>query len=62
MKQRTKILTPKLAQKMQDQIYYAMPDEKKIQIVSQFFMLANALKNSKTVLKNESGRTAHKHQ
>lgn len=56
------ILTPKAAQKIQDQIYYDMPDEKKIKIVSQFFVLANALKNSKIVLKDESGRITHNHQ
>jgi len=53
------LLTPKLAQKIQDTIYYDMPDDKKIKIVSQFFVLANALRNSKTVLKNESRRTTH---
>jgi hypothetical protein len=49
----------KRAQKIQEKIYYDMPDTKKINIVSQFFMLAHALKNSKTVLKNDSTGTAY---
>ncbi|OGZ69578.1 MAG: hypothetical protein A3D44_03315 [Candidatus Staskawiczbacteria bacterium RIFCSPHIGHO2_02_FULL_42_22] len=56
------ILTPKLAQKIQDKIYYDMTDSKKIKIVSQFFVLANALKNSKTILSDESRRTFGNHK
>ena len=56
------LLTPKRAEELQRQIYYNMSDERKIKIVSQFFVLANALKNSKTVLKNESGRTSRNHK
>ena len=46
------MLTPKLAQKIQEDIYYNMSAEKKIQITSQFFMLGRKLKTSKTLLKN----------
>ena len=56
------LLTPELAQKIQDRIYYNMSDDKKIKMVSQFFVLANALKNSKTVTKDESGRITHNHK
>lgn len=51
------MLTPKSAEKIQDEIYYNMPSEKKIRLTSQFFMLGKKLKESKTVSKNESGRT-----
>lgn len=51
------ILTPQKAEKIQDNIYYNMPSEKKIRITSQFFMLAKKLKESKTVSKNDARRT-----
>ena len=51
------ILTPKLAEEIQAEIYYNMPSEKKIRITSQFFMLAKKLKESKTVLKDDARRT-----
>lgn len=51
------ILTPKIAKKIQDKIYYNMPSEKKIRLTSQFFMLAKKLKGSKTISKNDAGRT-----
>jgi len=50
------ILTPKRAEEIQDEIYYNMPSEKKIRLVSQFFMLGKKLKESKTVSKNDAGR------
>ena len=50
------ILTPKLAEEIQAEIYYNMPSEKKIRITSQFFMLAKKLKESKTVLKDDARR------
>ena len=49
-------LTPKLAEKIQDEIYYNMPSEKKIRITSQFFMLAKKLQNSKTISKNDKSK------
>ena len=52
------MLTPKLAQKIQEEIYYNMSAEKKVQITSQFFMLGRKLKTSKTVLKHGTRRTA----
>ena len=50
------MLTPKSAQKIQENIYYTMPAEKKIKITSQFFMLGRKLKTSKTVEKHGTGR------
>jgi hypothetical protein len=50
------ILRSKKAQEIQDEIYYSMPSEKKIRITSQFFMLGKKLKESKTVLENDTRR------
>lgn len=56
------LLTPKLAQKIQGDIYYNMPDQKKITIVSQFFMLAKKLKESKTIERNNSRNITDKNK
>jgi hypothetical protein len=50
----------KSADQIQDEIYYDMSSEKKIRLTSQFFMLGRKLKESKTVLKNESRRSTSK--
>lgn len=55
------ILTTKLAEKIQDEIYANMPSEKKIKIAGQLFLLCQKLKNSKAVLKNGARRTIKKH-
>ena len=55
-------LTPKKAKEIQNDIYYNMPTEKKIRITSQFFMLAKKLKESKTILKNDSRRIIGKNK
>ena len=46
------LLTPKRAEEIQRQIYYNMSDEKKIQLVSDFYVLGQTLKNSKTIAKD----------
>ena len=56
------MLTPKTAQKIQEDIYYNMSAEKKVKITSRFFMLGKKLKTSKTVPTHGTGRTAKKHQ
>ena len=56
------ILTPKLAEEIQDEIYQKMSAEKKVRITSQFFMLARVLKESKTILNNDAGRITHNDQ
>lgn len=56
-----KILTPKMAQKIQDEIYAKMPPKKKVRIACQLFSLCQKLKNSKTISKNGARRTIKKH-
>lgn len=56
------ILTPKNAEEIQDEIFYNMPAEKKIRLVSQFFMLAKKLKESKIVSKNDARRIINKNK
>ena len=56
------LLTPRLAEKIQNDIYYNMPDQKKITLVSQFFMLAKKLKESKTIERNNSGNTTNRNK
>lgn len=55
-------LTPQLAEKIQNDIYYNMPDSKKIKIVSQFFMLAKKLKESKTIERNNPRNITHRNK
>lgn len=43
------ILTPKKAGEIQDEIFYNMPSQKKIQLTSQLFVLTKKLKESKTI-------------
>jgi len=45
-----KILTPKKAQEIQDEIFYNMPSEKKIRLTSQISVLVKKLKESETVV------------
>lgn len=44
---------PKSAQALQDKIYQKMSAKKKIEIVSQFILLAKKLSESKTIPKNK---------
>lgn len=57
-------MTYSKAQKIQDEIFYNMPAEKKIRLASQFFELAVKLKNAKTIektkIKNGARRTNNK--
>jgi len=55
------ILTPKVAKKIQDEIYANMPSAKKIRLTCQLFLLGQKLKNSKTVSKNGARRIIKKH-
>ncbi len=43
------ILTPKMAEKIQDEILYSMPSEKKIKLTGQLFVLTKKLNESITV-------------
>jgi len=59
-KMNKQILNPKRAQEIQDEIYYNMPSEKKIRIASQFFMLGQKLRCSKTI--NDARRVIKKNK
>ncbi len=54
------ILTPKKAQKIQNEILYNMPSEKSIKLAGRLFMLTKKLSESKTVSENVSRRTFSK--
>ncbi len=56
------ILTPKLAQKIQNEIYYNMSGQKKIRITSQFFMLGRELNKSKIIAKNDSRKVVNENK
>ena len=59
MKQK-KILTPKRAQEIQDEILYNMSSEKSIKLTARLFVLTKKLSESKTVSKNVSRRAFSK--
>ncbi len=50
------LLTPRLAQKIQDDMYYHMSAEKKVRLMSQFFVLGRELNKSKIIQRNGAGR------
>jgi len=54
-------LTPKLAQKIQDDILYNMLPKKKIRLTSQLYLLLKKIQDSKTISKNGTRRTVKKH-
>lgn len=56
------LLTPKLAQKIQDEIYYNMSAEKKVRITSQFFVLGRELNKSSIIKSNGAGRTINQNK
>lgn len=56
------ILTPKMAEKIQDQIYHNMSAEKKVRITSQFFVLGRELNKSKIAQINGTGRTTNQNK
>lgn len=56
------MLTPKLAEKIQDQIYYNMSAEKKVRITSQFFMLGRELNKSKIIQRNGPRRIVNQNK
>ena len=56
------ILTPKLAEKIQDEIYYDMAPEKKVRITSQFFILGRELNKSNDVEINGARRTINQNK
>ena len=50
------ILTPKTAEKIQDDIYYNMSAEKKVRITSQFFVLGRELNKFNSIERNGARR------
>jgi hypothetical protein len=56
-----KKLTPRTAQKIQDDILRNMPSEKSIRLTSQLYLLLKGLQDSKVILKHGSRGTAKKH-
>ena len=55
-------LTPKRAQKIQDDIYYSMSAEKKIRLMSQFFVLGRELNKSMTIQSHGAGRITNQNK
>jgi len=45
------ILTPKIAERIQNEIFRIMPPEKKLRIASDLILLAKKLKKAKEVIK-----------
>ncbi len=56
------LLTPKRAQKIQDDLYHCMSAEKKVRITSQFFVLGRELHKSNIIHTHGTGGTSHKNQ
>ena len=47
------ILTPKIAEQIQNEIFRIMPSEKKLKITSELILLAKKLKEAKEVIREK---------